>query len=112
MGDDFAKWDALLRTSRDRSQAEQIARACGVPIRPEGPVLPPVDKESFAARLAAARVDPGTFEALARDLARPTVGRDDLIELAAVFGAEVQARARRLPKAKQIELLREAVAGA
>jgi hypothetical protein len=105
---DYAKWDALLRTAADRPQAEKIARATGIAVRPEAaPAAAPVDPAALGARLKAAQADPAQFDALARDLAEPDVSRDDVTALAKQLGPDVHAKARKLPKAKQIELLRQ-----
>lgn len=104
---DYTKFDAILRTAKDRAQAEQIARATGVPVRPDAPAAPAPEKGSLADRLKAARGNPDAVEPLLTDLARPSVSRDDLTALAAHLSPEVQAQAKRLPKAKQLELIRQ-----
>ncbi|QJW93108.1 hypothetical protein [Frigoriglobus tundricola] len=106
MQPDYAKWDNLLRTSKDRAQAEQIARAWNVPIRPEPP--PPPDLDSFAAKLAAARIDPALWDALAEELMHDSVSRQEVAFLIRAVAPELHAHAKTLPsKRERIELLRQ-----
>lgn len=107
---DYRKFDAILANSQTREQAEKIARATGHAVRPLDP--PPPARESFEPRIREAMSDPSKWDAILADAAHHTVDRDLFTELAVkIHGPGIKDTVKRLPKAKQIALIRDYKSG-